>query len=127
MFPFNYLGVSHDKCTFYHVDDIENEKVENIYFDFIIVQSLHVQPWCATKLEDVPASGNVASWDFCGPDCPIGTKAWKKDDTLKVTHHSVDQKDTMIAMKLLGIMSLSLLLITLMVNVLGISYIWFWI
>ena len=67
----------------------------------------------------------MASRAFCGPDCPIETNAWKTDDTLKVTHHKVDLKDTMIALKLLGIMSFSLLLIALMVKVLGISAIWF--
>ena len=66
----------------------------------------------------------MASRAFCGPDCPIETNAWKTDDTLKVTHHKVDLKDTMIALKLLGIMSFSLLLIALMVKVLGISAIW---
>ena len=63
----------------------------------------------------------MASWGFCGPDCPIETNAWKTDDTLKVTHHNLDQKEMMIAVKLLGIMSSSLLLIGLMVVGLGMS------
>ena len=91
----------------------------------VIVSSLRVQPWCATKLEDeVSSFGNVASssWAVCGPDCPIETNAWKTDDTLKVIHHhSLDQKEIMIALKLLGIMASSLLLIGLMVTGLGIS------
>ena len=123
MFPFNYFGVSYDRCTFYRVDDVDNDKVVLlIIICYIIVSYLHVQPWCATKLKD---DGEVTSWGFCGPDCPIETNAWKTDDTLKVTHHKVDLKDTMIALKLLGIMSFSLLLIALMVKVLGISAIWF--
>ena len=67
----------------------------------------------------------MASWALCGPDCPIETNAWKTDDTLKVTQNKVDLKDIIIALKLLGIMSFSLLLIALMVKVLGISAIWF--
>ena len=27
VFPFNYYGVSHDRCTLYRADDIDNEKV----------------------------------------------------------------------------------------------------
>ena len=119
MFPFNYYGVSHDKCTFYRADDFDNDKVENIDI-IVIVSYLHVQPWCATKLKD---DGSVASWGFCGPDCPIETNAWTTDDTLKVTHHSLDQKETMIAVKLLSIMASSLLLIALMVTCLGTYYI----
>ena len=79
-----------------------------------------VQPWCATKLEDdVTNKGNVATWGFCGPDCPIEANAWKTDDTLKVTT-GVDQKEIMIALKLHGILASSLLLIGLMVTGLGI-------
>ena len=63
----------------------------------------------------------MASWAYCGPHCPVETNAWKTDDTLKVTHQSVDQKETLIAVKLCVIMSLSLLLIALMVKLLGIS------
>ena len=90
----------------------------------MIVSYLHVQPWCATKLEDdvtvtVDGGGNVASWGFCGPDCPIEANAWKAEDTLKVTH-DVDQKEIMVALKLHGILASSLLLIGLMVTGLGI-------
>ena len=70
-------------------------------------------------MDDVTKSGNVASWGFCGPDCPIETNAWKTDDTLKVTHHIVDQKEIKIALRLLGIMATSLLLIGLLVTWLG--------
>ena len=63
----------------------------------------------------------MASWAYCGPDCPIETNAWKTDDTLKVTHHIVDQKEIKIALRLLGIMATSFLLIGLMVTGLGIS------
>ena len=72
-------------------------------------------------MDDVTKGGNVASWAYCGPDCPIETNAWKTDDTLKVTHHYFDQKEGMIALKLHGIMASSLLLIALMVKLLGIS------
>ena len=44
---------------------------------------------------------------------------WKTDNTLKVTHHNLDKKEIRIALKLLGIMSSSLLLIGLMVTWLG--------
>ena len=47
------------------------------------------------------------------------TNAWTTDDTVKVTHHYSDQKEIMIAVKLLGIMASSLLLIALMVTCLG--------
>ena len=63
----------------------------------------------------------MASWGFCGPDCPIETNAWKTDDTLKVTQNYFDQKEGMIAVKLYGIMASSLLVIALMVKLLGIS------
>ena len=81
---------------------------------------LLVQPWCATKLyDDVTFFGNVASWGYCGPDCPIETNAWKTDDTLRVTHHNLDQKEMKITLKLLGVMSSSLLLNGLMITGLG--------
>ena len=62
----------------------------------------------------------MASWAYCGPDCPIETNAWKTDDTLKVTQNYFDQKEVMIAVELYGIMASSLLLIALMVKLLGI-------
>ena len=49
-----------------------------------------------------------------------GVNPWSKDDTLKVTHHKFDQKEMMVAVKLLGIMGSSLLLISLIVTGLGI-------
>ena len=47
--------------------------------------------------------------------------AFTIDDTLKATHHNFDQKELMIAVKLLGMIKSSLLLIGLMVTGLGIS------
>ena len=49
-----------------------------------------------------------------------GENPWSTDDTLKVTHHKLDQKEIMIALKLLAIMESSLLLISLIVLGLGI-------
>ena len=64
----------------------------------------------------------MASWAYCGPDCPIETNAWKTDDTLKITHHrDMDQKQVMISAKLIGVMSSSLILLALMMRGLGIS------
>ena len=45
--------------------------------------------------------------------------AFITDDTLKVTYSNIDEKEIMVALKLLGIMSSSLLLIGLMVTWLG--------
>ena len=56
--------------------------------------------------------------DECGPDCPFEKNAWKTDDTLKFTA-SLNQREIMIAVKLLGIIASSLLLIGLMVTGLG--------
>ena len=58
---------------------------------------------------------------YCSKDCPVDVIPWYPDNTLKVTHHYSDQKETMIVVKLLGIMASSLLLIGLMVTCLGIS------
>ena len=82
-----------------------------------------VQPWCATKLEDdVTDRGNVASWAYCGPDCPIETNAWKTDDTPKITHHrDMDQKQKMMSARLIGIMSSSFILLALMMKGLGMN------
>ena len=89
--------------------------------------------------------------EYCGKNCPVDEDPWSIDDPLKVIHvnpdddtlkvihvslwstddtlklidHSSDLKDTIIALKLFGIMSFSLLFIALMVKVLGISAIWF--
>ena len=73
-------------------------------------------------MDDVTKSGNVASWGFCGPDCPIKTNAWMTDDTLRVTHQKFDQKEMRIALKLLGIMASSLLLLGLMSTCLGMHW-----
>ena len=56
--------------------------------------------------------------DECGPDCPFEKNAWKTEDTLKFTA-SLNQREIMIAVKLLGIIASSLLLIGLMVTGLG--------
>ena len=63
------------------------------------------------------------NWGYCPKDCPLDAniQLWHTDDTLKVTPHNLDQKETMNALKLLAIMAFSLLLIALMVKVLGIS------
>ena len=55
---------------------------------------------------------------FCGPDCPMHPDAFITDNTLTVTCH-YDQKETMVALKLYGILSSSLLLIGLIVIGLG--------
>ena len=47
--------------------------------------------------------------------------AFITDDTLKVTYSNIDEKEIMVALKLLGIMSSSLLLIGMMITTLGIS------
>ena len=65
--------------------------------------------------------GNVDSWAYCGPDCPIETNAWKTDDTLKITdNRDMDQKQKMMLVRLIGIMSSSLILLALMMKGLGI-------
>ena len=58
-------------------------------------------------------------WGYCGLACPSQGDAWSSDDTLKVTHHNLDKKEIKIALKLNGIMALSILLIGLMVTWLG--------
>ena len=73
----------------------------------------------AERKNDV--TGGIEGWGFCGPECPIHPNGFTSDDTLKVTHHNFDQREIMIALKLLGIMASSLLLIGLMVTGLGIS------
>ena len=60
-----------------------------------------------------------------GTEKMIHVNLWSTDDTLKLIDHSSDLKDTIIALKLFGIMSFSLLLIAMMVKVLGIPAIWF--
>ena len=84
-----------------------------------------LQEWCPTKVDKEGNFIDGMDWGYCGPGCPSKDDAWKTDETLKLIHHKFDLKDTIIALKLLGIMSFSLLLIALMVKVLGISAIWF--
>ena len=59
-------------------------------------------------------------WGFCGPHCPTEANEWKKDDSMIVTHHNLDQKKIMIALKLLAIILSSLLLFGLKITGLGI-------
>ena len=68
---------------------------------------------CATKVDD---EGFLVQWAYCGPDCGFTFTA---DDTLKVSHHRLDKKEIMIAVKLLGIIVFSLTIIGLMVTGLG--------
>ena len=70
---------------------------------------------CATKVDD---EGFLVQWAYCGPDCPNGF-TFTTDDTLKVSHHRLDKKEIMIAVKLLGIIVFSLTIIGLMVTGLG--------
>ena len=58
-------------------------------------------------------------WGYCGPACASKDDAWSFDNTVKVTHHNLDQREVKIALRLLGIMATSLLLIGLMVTWLG--------
>ena len=66
-------------------------------------------------------------WATCGPDCPMHSDAlalitFKTDDSLKVTNGViVDEKEIMISVRLIGIMSSSLILLALMMRGLGIS------
>ena len=62
------------------------------------------------------------NWGYCGPDCPFKDDAWSNDATLKITHHrDMDQKQIKISVRLIGIMSSSLILLALMMKGLGIS------
>ena len=69
--------------------------------------------------------GGEGNWGYCGPDCPmhpLHPDALTTDETLKVTHHhEVDQEEIMISVKLIGVMSSSLILLALMMKGLGIS------
>ena len=75
-------------------------------------------PVCYTKVDDRGNGGYLAN---CAPDCPKHPNALTTDDTLKVTHHAWDQKEIMLTLKLFGIMALSLFLIGLMFEGLGIT------
>ena len=61
---------------------------------------------------------NLLRWAFCGPDCPMHPNAFTPDNTMKVTH-KLDRKEKIIALKLLGVMAVSLILIGLMFTGLG--------
>ena len=59
-------------------------------------------------------------WGYCGPDCPVDVDPWFADETLKVTHHhGMDEKEIMISVRLIGVMSSSLILLALMMRGLG--------
>ena len=60
----------------------------------------------------------LESWAYCGPDCPMHPDAFTPDNTMKVTH-KLDRKEKIIALKLLGVMAVSLILIGLMFTGLG--------
>ena len=76
-----------------------------------------VKDWCSTKvMEGYHVLGHEAA---CGPGCPFRDDGWATDYSLKLTHHRLDKKEIMIALKLLGILATSLLLIGLMVICLG--------
>ena len=60
-------------------------------------------------------------WANCGKNCPVNVDPWSADETLRVTHHNVAQKETKIALKLLGIMASSLLVTGLMFTGPGMS------
>ena len=55
---------------------------------------------------------------YCGSDCPMHPDAFITDDTLTITHHQ-DLEEMMVALKLYGILSSSLLVIGLIVLGLG--------
>ena len=78
-----------------------------------------------TEIDPVRSKDMDGGWvgrGNCGPGCPIETNAWKTDDTLKITHNrDMDQKQKMMLVRLIGIMSSSLILLGLMIRVLGIS------
>ena len=63
----------------------------------------------------------MASWADCGPDCLMHPDAFTTDETLKVTHHREVEIEIMISVRLIGIMSSSLILLALMMKGLGIS------
>ena len=84
-----------------------------------IILNINIQPWCYTEVDD-NGIGVKGTWADCGKNCPVDVNPWSTDQTLKVTHHYLDQKEGMIAVELYGIMASSLLLIALMVKLLGI-------
>ena len=65
--------------------------------------------------------GGEGNWADCSPDCPMHPDALATDATLKVTHHrEVDEKQIMMSLRLIGVMSSSLILLALMMKGLGI-------
>ena len=114
VFPFKFNGVTFIGCIPVHskVKILFIKHHNNLYYK-------HFQPYCSTKVDDngVHVNGNEAE---CDPDCPMHP-AFTTDNTLKVTHHKLGQQDTLIAVKLCVIMSISLCLIALVAKVLGIS------
>ena len=80
---------------------------------------------CCSYVIFVPILKNLVDFDdlASSTDCFLQCAepfAFTTDHTLKVTHHNFDTNENMIALKLYGIMSSSLLLIGLMVIGLGI-------
>ena len=57
----------------------------------------------------------------CEPDCPMHPDAWKTDDTLKVTPHYREVLEKTISLRLIGVMSSSLILLALFMKGLGMS------
>ena len=64
---------------------------------------------------------DMEEWGNCGKNCPVASDVnpWSTDETLKVIHDNKNQREIMIGIKLLGIMSSSLFLLGLMVTELG--------
>ena len=94
-------------------------RLEYYFYTLLLILNINIQPWCYTKV-DKNGFGVPDNWGDCGKDCLVDTNPWSSDDTLKVTHHSGDQKEGMMAVELYAIMASSLLLIALMVKLLGI-------
>ena len=92
----------------------------NQFLFFIYNHHINIQPWCSTQVDD-DGRHATGTWANCGKNCPVDVNPWSLDDTLRVTHHNVAQKETKIALKLLGIMASSLLVTGLMVTGLGMS------
>ena len=60
MFPFNYWGVSHDRCSFHRADDMENDKVIGNYRLVAVLTLIDPTPICPD--EDRP--GMFLSSDY---------------------------------------------------------------
>ena len=116
VFPFKFLEWTAYGCLQFE----EGGNKVTTLFSTHNIYDRNIQPLCATEIDEY-GFGKMWSVGYCSPDCPIHPNAFTTDETLKVTHHNLDQKEMMIAVKLLGIMSSSLLLIGLMVVGLGMS------